>query len=280
MFIARYAGPEGSVALGRVDADVVTPLRTDAAQAAIGVAAVLDADPAALVESAAARIPLAEVTLLAPVPRPGKIVCVGVNYAAHAAESGHEAPAHPEIFAKFANTVANPGDPIAVTDVDEAIDYEGELAAIVGRRVHGELTAEQALAAIGGYTVANDVTARTWQLRVSQWTVGKSFDGTCPLGPWVATSASVPDPQALALRTRVGDELLQDDHTSNMLFGVADIVRYLARAMTLEPGDTILTGTPEGVGVARSPQRFLRPGETVSVEIEGIGTLTNPVVAG
>lgn len=277
MLIARFRDARGGVRIGHVRDETVFPFAgADGADGETGVAALLARPPA---PNAEGGVPLEEVQLLAPVPHPGKIVCVGVNYAAHAAESGHEPPAHPEIFAKFANAIAGPGDPIVVSPIDTAVDYEGELTAVIGRRVSGQVSEAEALAAVGGYTVANDVSARTLQLRVSQWTVGKSPDGYGPTGPWVATAETVPDPQALALRTRVNGEVLQDDHTSNMLFGVAEVVRYLAAAITLEPGDLILTGTPEGVGVARDPQRFLVPGDVVEVEIESIGTLANPVVA-
>jgi 2-keto-4-pentenoate hydratase/2-oxohepta-3-ene-1,7-dioic acid hydratase in catechol pathway len=261
-----------------VEGDSIVPL-TDGRPGAdrLGVAALLASGSPPV--PAGDPVPLAGTTLLAPVPKPEKVVCIGANYAAHAEESGIEPPPHPEVFAKFPNAIADPGAAIAVGADDPAVDWEGELAAIVTRRVRGAIGEAEALAAIGGYCVANDVTARTWQLRVSQWTTGKSFDGYCPLGPLVATADAVGDPQALRIRTRIGDEVVQDDATAHMIFPVAAIVRYLARVMTLEPGDVILTGTPEGVGFVRTPPRYLRPGDTVSVEIPGIGTLTNPVIA-
>jgi 2-keto-4-pentenoate hydratase/2-oxohepta-3-ene-1,7-dioic acid hydratase in catechol pathway len=278
VLIARFRAADGAPRFGVVEGDSIVPLQEDYPDGQrLGVAALLAA--AELPGRAGDRLALDEVSLLAPVPSPGKVICIGANYAAHAEESGVEPPAHPEVFAKFPNTIADPGAPIVVGAEDEAVDWEGELAAIVGRTVRGELDDQGALAAIGGYTVANDVSARTWQLRVSQWSAGKSFDGYCPLGPWVATADAIADPQDLRVRTWIDDELVQDGATEDMIFGVATIVRYLARVMTLEPGDVILTGTPDGVGFVRTPPRYLRPGDTVRVEVDGIGTLANPVVA-
>lgn len=221
-------------------------------------------------------IPLGELRLLAPVPRPGKVICVGANYRAHAAEAGVATPAFPEIFAKFANTIIGPGEPIPASGPDPAIDWEGELAVVIGRRVR-DLSFADALSAVAGYMVANDISARTWQTRVSQWVTGKSFDGFCPIGPHLATPEEVGDPQALRLVTRLNGEVVQDASTEAMVFPVSELVAYLSSVMTLEPGDLILTGTPEGVGLHRSPPRFLRDGDTISVEVERVGVLENPV---
>jgi 2-keto-4-pentenoate hydratase/2-oxohepta-3-ene-1,7-dioic acid hydratase in catechol pathway len=214
---------------------------------------------------------------LAPVPRPGKIIGIGVNYSPHAAEAGVSLPGYPEVFAKFTNAIADPDAQIALPAADAAVDYEGELAVVIGRRTR-QVRREQALGSVLGYTIANDLTARTLQLRVTQWTTGKSVDAFCPLGPWIVTPDEIPDPQTLRLRTRIGGELRQDGSTSEMLFPVAQLIAYLSQTMTLDPGDVVLTGTPAGVGHAASPPRYLQPGDVVSVEIDGIGLLRNTMV--
>jgi 2-keto-4-pentenoate hydratase/2-oxohepta-3-ene-1,7-dioic acid hydratase in catechol pathway len=221
---------------------------------------------------------LAKVTLMAPVPRPGKIICVGQNYLAHAQESNASAAQFPIIFAKYANTVIGPGDPIVVPPAVKEPDYEGELAVVIGRRGR-EIPESEALACVAGYTPLNDVSARDWQTRTSQWTLGKTVDTFCPMGPALVTADEVPDVQNLALRTIVSGEVLQEGHTSQMIFSVAHLIADISRVMTLEPGDVIATGTPAGVGMARKPPRWLRDGDVVRVEIEGVGILENPVRA-
>lgn len=280
MLIARYQdGPDRLV--GVVEGSHVRALarRPEARLAErLGVAAISasgwrEGDPLALGRPR----PLEAVRLLAPVPHPDKIICVGVNYRLHADESSMAPPQHPEIFAKFPNAISDPLAPIVLPDLDAAIDYEGELVAVVGRRARN-LRSDEALSALAGYTLANDVSARTVQLRVSQWTSGKSLDTFCPLGPWLATPDSIPDPQALRLSTTIGGQTLQDASTAEMIFGVVDLLVYLSSLMTLEPGDLLLTGTPAGVGHARSPQRYLVEGDVVEIHADGIGTLRNPVV--
>lgn len=241
--------------------------------AAVGASGWLEGDPLPL----GSPRPLDEVRLLAPVPHPDKIICVGVNYRLHADESSMAPPQHPEVFAKFPAAISDPMAPIVLPDQDAAIDYEGELVAVVGRRAR-HLTPGEALSALAGYTLANDVSARTVQLRVSQWTSGKTLDTFCPLGPWLATPGSIPDPQALRLSTTIGGKTLQDASTGEMIFGVVDLLVYLSSLMTLEPGDLLLTGTPAGVGHARSPRRYLVEGDVVEIRADGIGTLRNPVV--
>jgi 2-keto-4-pentenoate hydratase/2-oxohepta-3-ene-1,7-dioic acid hydratase in catechol pathway len=221
-------------------------------------------------------IPLGDVTILAPVPRPGKIICVGANYLAHAEEEDTQLPDYPNIFAKFPTAVLDPERPIVIPAVDSAIDWEGELCAIIGRRGI-ELSTEEALGVVAGWTVANDVSARTWQLRVSQWTLGKSFDTFCPIGPWMATLDEIPDPAHLDLQTRVNGRVVQSSNTSHMVFSVPELISYISAAVTLEPGDLILTGTPGGVGHAMNPPRYLAVGDQVEVEIERIGVLRNRV---
>jgi 2-keto-4-pentenoate hydratase/2-oxohepta-3-ene-1,7-dioic acid hydratase in catechol pathway len=210
--------------------------------------------------------PVEEVQLLAPC-QPSKIVAVGLNYAAHAAEHGHGVPDEPRIFLKPPSSVIGPGAAILYPErLSDHVDHEAELAVVIGRRAH-EVPREQALDFVLGYTCANDVTARDLQARDVQWTRSKSFDTFCPLGPWIVTDLDVTD---LAITCRVNGVLRQDSRTSRLLVPVDDLIAYVSSVMTLEPGDVILTGTPEGVGP-------LEPGDNVTVTIDGIGTLTNRV---
>jgi 2-keto-4-pentenoate hydratase/2-oxohepta-3-ene-1,7-dioic acid hydratase in catechol pathway len=211
-----------------------------------------------------------------PIERPEKIVCVGLNYRDHAEEQGTPLPPAPLLFAKWPNTLIGPGDPIVIPPVTEQVDYEAELGVVIGERVRGA-SVENALEAVRGYLCLNDVSARDLQFGDGQWTRGKSLDTFCPIGPELVPAASVPDPQALSIRAIVNGEVLQDSSTSNMIFTVAEIIAYVSRAITLEPGDLIATGTPAGVGAFRDPPIRLRPGDEVTIEIEGVGSLTNPV---
>ncbi len=217
---------------------------------------------------------------LAPVEPPA-VWGIGLNYRLHAEEAGLPVPAYPVVFAKGVNAVVGPGAPILLPRAlrSEEVDYEGELAVVIGRRCKN-VAAADALGCVLGYTCANDVSARDWQLARGggQWSRGKSFDTFCPLGPVLALASGVPDPQALRLRTRLNGELVQETTTADMIFSVAEIVAFLSGSTTLLPGTVILTGTPLGVGMARKPPRWLRPGDTVEVEIEGVGLLTNPVL--
>ena len=213
-----------------------------------------------------------------PIERPGKIVCVGLNYRDHAEEQGVELPEEPLLFAKWANALIGPGDPIVIPPLVTKCDYEAELGVVIGARVRG-VSSENALEAVRGYVCANDVSARDLQFKDGQWTRGKSVDTFCPVGPLVP-AGEIPDPHDLRIRAIVSGEALQDSTTTNLIFGVDVIISHVSQTITLEPGDLILTGTPAGVGVFRNPQRLLRPGDEVTIEIEGVGTLTNPVVAG
>ena len=217
-------------------------------------------------------------TLKAPIPRPGKIICIGQNYLEHAKESNASAPPFPIIFAKYANTVIAHGDPIVIPTSVQKPDYEGELAVVIGRRGRNIPEAE-ALDYVAGYMPLNDVSARDWQGRTSQWVMGKTPDTFCPMGPALVTADEIPDVQNLSLRTVIGDEVLQEGHTGLMIFPVAHLIWDMSRVMTLEPGDVIATGTPAGIGAARTPPRWLRPGDVVRVEIEKVGVLENPVIA-
>ena len=223
-------------------------------------------------------LPLASVKLLAPIPRPPKILAVGLNYRDHAVESKMELPAVPVVFAKFTTSVIGPGDPIVLPRITEKPDYEAEFAIVIGRRAK-RVTRENWQDYVFGYTIMNDVSARDIQLSTSQWSLGKSLDTFAPLGPHIVTADEVGDPQALDIQLSIGGEVLQHSNTRHLIFGVAHLMEYISGIVTLEPGDIISTGTPAGVGLGRSPQRWLRPGEEVVIEIEKIGTLRNPVIA-
>lgn len=224
------------------------------------------------------RIPLAEAKLLSPVPRPGKFLGIGLNYADHIGETGLDKPEYPTFFTKQSTCVIGINDAIQCPRVSDKVDYEGELAFVIGQRCR-HLSLEQAAQAIAGYTICNDVTVRDWQQRSPTWTLGKSFDTHGPLGPWLVTADEIDNPHDLSLKTWVDDELRQNSNTRHMIFNCYEMVAYLSQAMTLEPGDVITTGTPSGVGVKMKPRGYLKPGQTVRIEIEKIGTLTNPVIA-
>ena len=212
-------------------------------------------------------------------PRPGKIVAIGLNYLDHIRETGMVAPEHPLVFAKFTTSVIGDGDTIEIDrSLTERVDWEVELAVVVGRAMRN-VAQDDALSHVLGYTVANDVSARDLQLSDGQWVRGKSLDTFCPLGPVVVPAAEIPDPQALGLRTRVNGETMQDSTTAEMVFGVAELLAFCSRSFTLDPGDVVLTGTPWGCGEFMDPVRSLQDGDVVEVEIDGIGTLRNPVVA-
>ena len=218
------------------------------------------------------------VRLRAPLQRPGKIICLGLNYADHARETNSPIPQYPELFNKFANALIGPGEPIVLPRVSQQVDYEAELAVVIGKP--GRYIDEQrALEHVAGYTVLNDVSMRDFQFRGRQWMQGKTFDRSTPLGPWIVTADEIPDPQALDISCEVSGEVLQRSNTREMIFSVAAVVAYISQIMTLEPGDLIATGTPAGVGFAREPKRLLQPGDVVRVTIERIGTLENPVIA-
>ncbi len=212
-----------------------------------------------------------------PIPRPGKIVCVGLNYRDHAEEQGTDLPSAPLLFAKYTTALIGPGDPIVIPSAVTKCDYEAELGVVIGRTVKG-VSKENALEAVAGYLVANDVSARDLQFGDGQWTRGKSPDTFCPVGPLVA-AAEVPDPEALSIRAILNGEVVQDSTTANLVFGIGEVISYASQTATLEEGDLILTGTPAGVGIFRTPPRLLQPGDEITIEIESVGTLTNPVVA-
>lgn len=212
--------------------------------------------------------------------RPQKIICVGLNYPAHAAEGAVEPPDRPILFAKWPNALIGDGDPIILPpSVAPRADFEGELGVVIGRTAR-RLSPDDALDVVAGYICANDVSAREIQFADGQWTRGKSLDTFCPVGPTVVPAAEIPDPQALRLTTTLNGDVMQDASTAEMIFSVAEIIAFISEAITLEEGDLLLTGTPSGVGAFRDPPVMLAPGDVISVEIERVGTLTNPVLGG
>ncbi|MGJ0516918.1 MAG: fumarylacetoacetate hydrolase family protein [Methylomicrobium sp.] len=231
----------------------------------------------AQIDSGKSRIPLQEVRLEAPIPRPGKYLAISLNYADHIAETGKDRPEYPSFFTKQSTCVIGPGDAIQRPKVSDKLDYEGELAFVIGRRCR-HVPEGKASEVIAGFMIANDVSVRDWQARSPTMMIGKSFDTAGPLGPWIVTSDEIRDPHHLSLKTWVDEELRQNANTSQMLFNCYEMVAYLSEAMTLEPGDVISTGTPAGVGVKMQPRGYLKPGQTVRIDIEGIGTLANPVI--
>jgi acylpyruvate hydrolase len=213
------------------------------------------------------------------VPRPRKIICLGLNYTGHIREMGREMPEHPTMFAKFAPALIGANDPIVLPAASEQLDWEAELALVIGRPAR-HLDPVAALDAIAGYTVMNDISARDWQRRTTQWLQGKTFESTTPIGPVLVTTDEIGEHPDMRIRCWVNDELMQDARTGDLVFDPATIVSYVSQILTLEPGDVIATGTPSGVGAARDPARFLRPGDVVRTSIEGIGELVNTCVDG
>lgn len=274
---------ELAVAEARLPTDMMALLRQGPAglEAVTQAVEFVQARQAAAAESMAKKgilLSMAQITLLPPILRPEKLVCLGLNYRAHAAEGNWAPPDYPMLFHKTANCLIGDGQAIVAPRVSDQIDYEGELAVIIGRR--GKHIAEtEALSYVAGYAVANDVSARDLQTRTRQFTTGKMLDTFCPLGPALVTSDEIADPNNLEIKTTLNGQVMQHSNTQHMIFAVPFIISYISEFATLEPGDIILTGTPEGVGKARDPQVFLKPGDTITVEIENVGTLTNPVVA-
>jgi 2-keto-4-pentenoate hydratase/2-oxohepta-3-ene-1,7-dioic acid hydratase in catechol pathway len=250
---------EGQVYAGRVEGDQVVAFGgRDGVRAALATGSVADSE--------LGRWPLAELSLHAPIPDPGAIYAIGLNYAEHVRETGGTPPEQPIVFVKVRGSVAPPGGPIRCPEVVRRLDYEGELTIVIG-----------AGGRIAGYCIADDVTARDLQGREPQWTRAKGADTFCPYGPWVTTVDEVPDAGDLRLRTWVNGELRQDASTSDLIFGCEELVEFIGQTCTLQPGDLILTGTPHGVGMAMDPPRFLQPGDVVRIEIEGLGAIEHPV---
>lgn len=278
MRLMRAALPGGGVAVGRVEGMVFTPVIAESAGDALVQVLEAGVDLAAA-HACAESLPLTAVHPLAPVRRPGKIIAVGLNYREHAIETRSPIPPAPLLFAKFPSSVCGPRDPIRFRRADTAnVDWEAELGVVIGRRTR-DITEDVALSTVLGYCNLNDVSARDAQLGDGQWVRGKSFDTFCPMGPVIVSTEDVPDPQRLRIACRVNRTTMQSSTTGDMIFSVAEIVAYVSRFMTLECGDVIATGTPPGVGMSRTPPIWLGDGDVVEVEIEGLGVLSNPVVA-
>ncbi|MBS1796855.1 MAG: fumarylacetoacetate hydrolase family protein [Acidobacteria bacterium] len=225
------------------------------------------------------RIAKADVRLCAPVPRPEKIICVGLNYRDHARESKMAVPESPVIFSKFANCIAGPNEPIFLPRTSAKVDYEAEMAVVVGRRAK-HVRAADAMDYVFGYTNFNDVSARDFQFADGQWVRGKSCDTFAPIGEYIATADELADPHKLRIRFRLNGATLQDSNTDQLIFRIPELIEFLSASMTLVPGDIIATGTPPGVGFARTPPVFMKDGDVAEVEIEGLGILSNPVING
>jgi 2-keto-4-pentenoate hydratase/2-oxohepta-3-ene-1,7-dioic acid hydratase in catechol pathway len=265
MRLARYQHESGE-AVGAVVDDSIVPLA--------GVTTVLDA-PSELPDGP--RLPLDRVRLLAPIPRPPKFLAAGLNYEDHLEETGLPRPATPVFFNKQTTCIVGPGDDVHLPRVSEQLDYEGELGVVIGRRCR-HVPVEAALDVVAGYLVVNDVSVRDWQLSSPTMTLGKSFDTHGPIGPWLTTADEIADPHDLSIRTWLDDELVQDGSTRSMIFDIPTQIARLTAAFTLEPGDIIATGTPAGVGIVRQPPLWMKAGDVVRVEIDGLGVLENRIV--
>ena len=230
-----------------------------------------------LVDNGKQRRPLSEVALLAPLLQPQKFFGVSLNYEDHIEETGLERPEYPTVFNKQTSCIIGPGASIHRPAVSEKLDYEGELGVVIGKRCR-QVPRDRAADVVGGYLIANDVSVRDWQMRSHTWTLGKSFDTHGPIGPWLVTPDEIGDPHSLDIKTWVNDEQRQSSNTRHLIFDCYDLIEYLTTVMTLMPGDIIATGTSGGVGVKMKPRGYMKPGDTVTVEIEKIGRLSNPVI--
>jgi 2-keto-4-pentenoate hydratase/2-oxohepta-3-ene-1,7-dioic acid hydratase in catechol pathway len=226
--------------------------------------------------SSGSILSVADVRLMAPVPRPGKVIAIGLNYRDHAAESNMPSPERPVVFSKFTTAVIGPDDPVILPPSSNQVDYEAELAVVIGRRAK-RVSRDAAYDCVLGYTNFNDVSARDFQFSDGQWQRGKSCDTFAPMGPFIATTDEVSDPHRLSIKLRLNGRTMQDSNTDQLIFDVPDLIEFLSATVTLEPGDVIATGTPPGVGFARKPPVFLKPGDLMEVEIEGLGILTNVI---
>lgn len=285
MRYVRYE-KDGSARLGALIGSEIADVAALAPGAPQSLKALIAAAPAlreeiarAAAEPGAARLPLSEVRLLNPIEDAGKIICLGLNYADHAKEGGHEIPTYPAMFLRAATSMIGPYDPMILPACSEQLDYEAELVIVIGAGGR-HIPKARAREAIFGYTVFNDGSVREYQRFTAQWTAGKNFDGTGALGPCVVTADELPDgARGLKIQTRLNGEIMQDSNTDQMIFDSFRAIEILSEIMTLEPGDLIAMGTPSGVGHARRPQVWMRDGDLVEVEIEGIGALANRVVA-
>ncbi len=263
----------GQVRAGLLDGDNVIDL------AGAGFSSVLNAiEHFEMLKPDGRRHPLSSVKLLAPIPTPRKLICVGLNYLDHAKETGAELPKVPTIFNKFATSVIGPGDNIVLPKVSQQPDYEAELAFVIGRGGR-HIQAENWADHVFGYTIVNDISARDYQKATSQWLMGKTFDTFAPMGPCIVTADEVPDPHNLKIQLTLNGRTMQDSNTSELIFKIPELIAFLSSVFTLEPGDIVSTGTPAGVGFSRKPPVYLQPGDETVVMIERVGELRNPVVA-
>lgn len=277
-------GPRAALAVGDqfVDIHATDPgLPTCAKNILAASKAVRQAVAATADCSKAVKYAANAVKLLAPIPKPSKIVCVGLNYRDHALEGGKAIPTEPVIFAKFPNTIIASGDPIQLPKVSKNVDYEAELVIVIGKTAKNVANDASAFEYVGGYTCGHDVSARDWQFRgeEKQWTIGKTFDTFAPTGPWIVTADEKFDPHNAKIQLRLNGQTMQNSSTKEFIFQVPAMLAFITQVITLQPGDLIFTGTPPGVGAAKKPPVFLKAGDIAEVEIDGIGTLKNPVVA-
>jgi len=275
MKLATFKADAGNTGeLGAVEGDRVVALGALARdmQDLIARWPTLEAEARRRAAAAERSFPLAGVKLQAPIAKSGKVMAIGLNYADHIAETGAQKPEHQTWFAKMANAINGPYDDVVIPRLSHSVDYEAELVAVIG--TGGKHIAKaDAKAAVFGYCCGNDVTEREWQKRVSQWIVGKSCDTHAPIGPWIVTADEIPDPHSLGIRCKVNGETRQNSNTRNLIFDIWDQIAFLSEAMTLEPGDLLFTGTPDGVGMAMKPPRFLNDGDVVRVEIDRLGAI-------
>ena len=267
--LVTYSVDGGETRIGSIDEGEIQPLGGDSMVEFI--------EHGGSPEPGEDTVSLDEARIHAPIARPQKVIGIGLNYEDHAAETGADIPEKPIVFAKYPNTVIGHGEAIRIPPITQQVDYEAELAVIIGRAARN-VSESEALDYVFGYANANDVSSRDLQFSEGgQWTRSKSIDTFCPIGPYIATTDEIEDPQNLSIRCILNGEVMQDGTTSKMIFSVAELVSFLSQGMTLVPGDVIITGTPPGVGMARDPQVWLKAGDEVSIEIEGLGTLNNPV---
>ena len=276
MKLVTFIRPGGSPEPGTLQGDQVTPL---SGAGCADVLSIIAGGAAALARAAtvtAPRIALSSVKLTAPIPRPPKIICVGLNYRDHAIESNMQIPTVPTIFCKFSTSVIGPGDTIVLPKASTQPDYEAEFAVVIGKGGR-HIPADKWQDHVFGYLNLNDVSARDFQLATTQWVIGKTFDTFCPMGPYIATADEIADPHDLDISLTLNGEVLQSSNTKNLIFRIPELIRHLSSVFTLEPGDIISTGTPAGVGFARKPPVYLKKGDTVVVKVQGLGELSNPV---
>lgn len=272
----------GQARLGLMSGGEIADLTGEAGEP-LSLMALLQAGEGALAEAAnravtAPRHPLERVKFLPVLPRPGKIICLGLNYAEHAAEGGRERPDYPNFFMRGATTLIGHGAPVIRPRVSVQLDFEAELAAVIGRRVPRHVAKTDALSFVAGYACFNDVSVRDYQRRTPQWTIGKNFDGTGPFGPAFVTADELPPgASGLHIESRLNGKVMQSANTRDMLFPVDETIMLLAQCLTLEPGDVLVMGTPAGVGFARTPPVWMKAGDTIEIDIEGVGLLSNPV---